>query len=123
MTEELPTMRKMLPAIGLLLLIGCGVNPGQTDEPVDISGRVTHKGDLVNDVTLNLQPTGKGTPAFFPLKNGEFQGKATPGRYTWYISEGAKPGAFKSVPEPYRAGSLDRQIETDEGIKLDLTLE
>jgi hypothetical protein len=109
-------MRKLIPLLGLALLIGCGINPGTNPDQVDITGRVTLPGGkAVTNVTFNLQPTGTGTQAFYPVKNGEFKGKATPGKYTYFISEGASAAAFKTIPAKYRAGSMDRQIDVAAG--------
>jgi hypothetical protein len=115
-------MRKLFP-LAALVLIGCSSDPGKNPEQVDVSGKVTLAGKAVSDVFLNLQPTGSGTEARLPVKNGEFKGKLTPGRYTYYITEDSKrPAAFQAIPEKYRAGSLDRQINIDEG-SLTLTLD
>ena len=87
-------------------------------------GRVTKGGRPVSDVVLNLQPTGDGTQATLPVKGGDFRGSITPGKYTYYISEAnGKTKAFASIPEKYREGSLDRQIEIEKGKSLDLTLD
>ena len=59
-----------------------------------------------------------------PVKGGAFRGSITPGKYTYYISEvSGKTTAFASIPEKYREGSLDRQIEIETGKSLDLTLD
>lgn len=120
-------MRKLMPLIGLAL-VGCGgIDPGKNSDPVEISGRITLAGGQpVSDVTLNLQPTGTGTQATLPVKNGEFKGTVTPGKYTYYFSEGpkgVKPAGFQVIPEKYRAGAMDRQIEIKAGSPLVLNLE
>lgn len=92
-------------------IFGCGYNPGVNPDAVDVEARVTLAGKSVNDVNLNLQPTGTGTQAVIPVKNGVAKGPVTPGKYTYYLSEGKKAASFASVPEKYRAGLLDRQIE------------
>ena len=116
-------MRKWIPLLSLVL-IGCGgVNPGTNPEQVDISGRVTLAGRPVSDVTFNLQATGVGTQAAYPIKGGAFQGKATPGKYTYYISEGTSAAAFKAIPEKYRLGAMDRQIDVSSGSTLNITLD
>jgi hypothetical protein len=109
----------------VLLLGGCGYrDPGKNPDPVEVSGQVTKGGRPVSDVVLNFQPTGDGTQAAVPLKGGAFHGNITPGKYTYFISEvNGKSKAFASIPEKYRAGSLDRQIEIEKGQSLDLTLD
>jgi hypothetical protein len=96
----------------LLLPLGCGsVNPGKTGDPVEIEGRVAIKGQAVDGLTFNLQPTGDGTPMTLPVKKGAVKGTVTPGKYTYFLSEGPARSAFAAVPAKYRAGSMDRQIE------------
>lgn len=115
-------MRKLLPLIAFVL-IGCGINPGTNPDPVDITGTVTLNNKPLSDVTFNLQPTGTGTQAALPVKGGEFKGKVTPGRYTYFISEGTKAAAFKSVPSKYQLGSMDRQVDVAAGTKLEIKLD
>jgi hypothetical protein len=113
----------LLLVVVLLPLVGCKINPGKTSEPVEITGRVTQNGNPVNNVTLNLQPTGKGTQAALPVKNGEIRGSVTPGKYTYYVTESGNPAALKSIPEKYHLGSLDRQVEISSGSTLTITLD
>lgn len=114
-------MRKLLPLLAGVL-IGCG-DVGRNPEPVAVSGSVTLMGKPVSDVTLNLQPTGRGGQAALPVKAGAFQGKVTPGRYTYYISQGAKAASFRAIPEKYHAGALDRQLDVAEGTTLSIALD
>jgi hypothetical protein len=109
----------------VLLIVGCGFkDPGKNPDPVEVSGRVTKGGRPVSDVVLNFQSTGEGTQAAMPVKGGDFRGAITPGKYTYYISEvSGKTTAFAAIPEKYRAGSMDRQIEIESGKPLDLTLD
>jgi hypothetical protein len=109
----------------LLLIAGCGYkDPGKNPEPVEVSGHITKGGKPVSDVVLNFQSTGEGTQAAMPVKGGDFRGTITPGKYTYYISEvGGKAKAFAAIPEKYRAGAMDRQIEIESGKSLDLTLD
>ena len=109
----------------LSFLAGCGYeNPGKQGEPLEITGRVTKGGKAVTDVVLNFQATGEGRQASMPLKNGEFKGSMTPGKYTYFFSEmDGKSKAFVGIPEKYRQGSLDRQIEIGQIKTLDLTLD
>ncbi len=118
-------MRKRIPLLVVVLVgLGCGgVNPGTNPDQVDITGKVTLAGRLVNDVTFNLQATGVGTQAAYPVKAGAFQGKATPGKYTYFISEGTNASAFKAIPEKYRQGAMDRQINVGSGSVLNITLD
>jgi hypothetical protein len=109
-----------------LVLVGCSTNPGKNPDPVEVSGKVTSSGGKpVTDVVLNLQPVGIGGHATATVKNGEFKAAVIPGKYTYFFAEGSKapPAAFRAIPEKYRAGAMDRQIEIKAGTVLDLKLE
>jgi len=115
-------MRKLIPLLGLVL-IGCMRGPGRNPDPVEVSGTVQLAGKPVSDVVLNLQPTGDGGQAAIPVKNGEFRGSVIPGRYTYYFTETRNLTAFRGIPDKYRSGSLDRQIDVTPGANLTLTLD
>jgi hypothetical protein len=104
-------MKKLSWLLLGLVFTGCSgyINPGKNPDPVQISGTVTANGKNVSDVVLNFQPTESGVQAVFPVKNGKYSGSVTPGTYTYYLSEGRSPAAFKSIPESWRAGSMSRQ--------------
>ena len=109
-------MRKLIPLVALVLA-GCGgVNPAKNPDPVEVSGTVQLAGGKpVPDGTLHLQPTGSGGQATLPVKNGRFKGSVMPGKYTWYLASAAR------IPDKYKEGSLDRQIDVAPGAALALT--
>jgi hypothetical protein len=115
-------MRKLIPLLGLVL-IGCSRGSGPNPDPIEVSGTVQLAGKPVTDVVLNLQPTGTGGQAAIPVKNGEFHGSVIPGRYTWYFTETKNLTAYRAIPEKYRAGSMDRQIDISSGAKLTLSMD
>ena len=115
-------MRKLV-FLCALAVFGCGDKVGFNAEPVEVSGRVTMKSRPVTGVVLNLQPTSGGAQAALPLKNGGFRGQVVPGRYTYYITEGASAEAFKAIPEKYHLGDKDRQIELAAGSVLNIALD
>ncbi|MFO0877526.1 MAG: hypothetical protein U0840_09140 [Gemmataceae bacterium] len=118
-------MRKLLPLLGLVLLVGCGgVTPSKTADSVDITGRVTLGGKPVSDVVLNLIPTvAGGQQATLPITNGGFQGKAVPGKYTFLIAEGRNPRAIAAIPQKYLTASADRTLDVAAGASLTITLD
>lgn len=106
-----------------LALFGCSGSGVTTNpDPVDVSGTVKIGGKSVPDAKLHLQPTGAGLPAVLPVNNGNFQGKVTPGKYTYYLST-ADTATAAMIKQKYAEGSMDRQIEVATGKALDLTFE
>ena len=103
---------------------GCGgVSVSPNPEPVDVTFNVTAGGKPVSDVKFNFQPTGDGLPAVVDVKDGSFQWKVTPGKYTWFISPGSKEAAFAAVPAQYHEGALDRQFEISGGESMEFKLD
>lgn len=94
-----------------------------TPAPVDVTGSVKLAGQPLDEGTLNLQPTGPGNPATIPVKKGSFQAKVTPGRYTYFFSEGGSRATFAKIPVGYRAGSMDRQIDVASGSTLEFAIQ
>lgn len=117
-------MRLLLPLLAVVLT-GCGkMMPDANPDPVEVAGRVTLNGKGVSDVTLTLQVTGgTGAMATLPVKNGDAKGSVVPGKYTYFIAEGTNAAAFQKIPNKYRAGAMDRQIEIAAGTTLHITLD
>jgi len=61
--------------------------------------------------------------ATLPVTNGSTKGVVTPGKYTYYLSQASNPAAFEAIPEKFRAGSMDRQIEIKAGGTVDFSFE
>jgi hypothetical protein len=97
-----------------LALAGCGSVP-PTEPEVEVMATVSKGGKPVSDVAINFQPTGLGLPKVIDVKEGAFLTTLVPGTYTYYFTAGKDKGAFDSIPQGYRAGSLDRQIEIASG--------
>ncbi len=109
-------MQRLFVAFGLsVCLMGCGVTVTKNPDPVEINGTVTLGTAPMDKVVLNLQPTGPGLPASVPVTSGGFTTKLTPGKYTYFITEGKSKEEFEKVPKAFREGSMDRQVEISEG--------
>jgi hypothetical protein len=97
-------------ALLILLLAGCGIDPGVTPDAVELKARITWKGKPLTNATLHLQPTSNGAQAALPVRNGEVHAAVVPGQYAYYF-EGANSAITRAIPEHYRAGSLERLVE------------
>ena len=93
--------------------LGCSVSPGTNPDPIEVTGTVTLNGKPVDGIVLNLQPTGTvDGQAVMPVRKGAFTGSAVPGKYTYFFTESSSRSAgLRLIPEPYRSGSLDRQMD------------
>lgn len=107
----------------IVLLCGCGgINPGINPDPVEVTGKVTSGGRPVNDVTLVFHAIKGGVQASVLVRQGQFTRAVVPGTYTYYFTKGASPAGLTSVPEKYRAGDMERQLQITNGCTLDLLL-
>jgi hypothetical protein len=116
-------MRCFVLVLGVMLA-GCGgVSVQEISEPEQFSGQVTQRGQPVSGVVLRFQPIAKGgTEAIVQVKDGKYTATATPGLYTYFFEEGVSPAAYQAIPDAYRHGSLEREIEVT-GDELDLEVE
>jgi hypothetical protein len=60
------------------LPLGCGSGSGPA--PVAMSGTVELDGKPLDDGSITLSGEAGDVPETFPVKNGKFEGKATPGK-------------------------------------------
>jgi hypothetical protein len=116
-------MKKLLPFVLLVAAIGCGVNPGKTADYVDVTGKVTVKGQPVSGVVFHFRPITGGAMRQFTLTNGDFKGQMVPGTYTYYVEEGNNPASFNAIPQKYRTASMDHKIEVAAGSNLQIKLD
>ncbi len=127
------TLRHLTAAALVIVagLTGCGQETPTPGTSVDVTGTVTAGGRPVQDAYVYLHAVGgKAQPIYFKLgTDGSFSGKVIAGEYSWYVTvpDGVKgsdkqkgEAALKSIPEAFRAASLDRKISISDGSKLDL---
>lgn len=102
-------------------LAGCGGDVPEPGDEVQVTGKVpAPSGKSVVGYNIQFQATGgKARQATFPVgADGSFSGPMVKGKYTYYLTPGkgaATEKALESFPEPYRKGSLDRQIDVNGG--------
>jgi hypothetical protein len=119
---------------GVVLVSGCGPkDQAPHDKPSPVTGTINGPdGKPMANVGIYFQPTGNGFPMTFFAENGTFKGDMIPGKYAWSIripesglnaaQQKAAATAYKGVPEKFREGSMDRQIEVkpNDTITIDL---
>jgi hypothetical protein len=114
---------RLLLIVLVTSLMGCGVSVTPNAEPVDVTVEVTSRGKPVDDVTFNLQPIEDGLQASVEVADGSFSAKVTPGRYTYFVSQGKSEATLKQIPEQFLRGSLDRSVEIRESTSLEVALD
>ncbi len=117
------TRRSLLLVVvaAAVALTGCGPTVPDPGEEVQVTGKVpAPAGKSVAGYNIAFQATGgKARQASFPLAaDGSFSGQMMKGKYSYYLTPGkgaATEKALEAFPEPYRQGSLDRQIDVNGG--------
>ncbi len=110
-----------LTLAALAALAGCGGDVPESGEEVQVTGKVpAPPGKSVAGYNIQFQATGgKARQAtFLVAADGSFSGPMVKGKYTYYLTPGkgsATEQALESLPESYRKGSLDRQIDVNGG--------
>jgi hypothetical protein len=105
---------RVVAMLSMMTLVGCGASITPTNEPVEVTIKVTAKGQPVKNVALTLQPLVGGGQAVGDVVNGQLVTSVVPGTYTYYIERGKQPSDLKAIPEAYRVGALDRRLEIKE---------
>jgi hypothetical protein len=108
------TLHSAVLLVSMMTLVGCGASITPTNEPVEVTIKVTAKGQPVKNVALTLQPLVGGGQAVGDVVNGQLVTSVVPGTYTYYIDRGKQPADLKTIPEAYRVGALDRRLEIQE---------
>ncbi len=117
------TRRTSLVAVlvAVVTLTGCGGDVPEPGHEVQVTGKVpAPAGKSVAGFNIQFQATGgKARQATFPVgADGSFSGPIVKGKYTYYLTPGkgaATEKVLESFPEPYRKGSLDRQMDVNGG--------
>lgn len=116
-------MRYAAFAAILAMMVGCGVAVTPNPEPVDIKGTLSLDGKPISDVKINFQPTEIGLPAVVPVNEGKFEWKLTPGKYTWYITQGSSEKTLEGISVEFLEGSMARIIDVKAGQELNFSMD
>ena len=117
-------MRSWIFVIGLLMTIGCGMNPPPLAGPVKVAGKVVASdGKPVGGASINLQPLENGYMKTVDVKtDGTFEVETHEGKYAYFFT--AKAGA-KAVPPQVASlaqASLERTVTVASGRELVINL-
>ena len=90
-------MRSWILVIGLLVTVGCGMNPLPLAGPISVNGKVVASdGKPVGGVSVNLQPLENGYMKTVDVKpDGTFAVETQAGKYAYFFTP--KSGT-KAVP-------------------------
>ena len=113
-TYSVSSIQAAAMLLSMMVLAGCGASITPTNEPVEVTIKVTAKGQPVKNVALTLQPLVGGGQAVGDVVNGQLVTSVVPGTYTYYIDRGKQESDLKAIPEAYRVGALDRRLEIKE---------
>lgn len=114
----------VLAVVGLVGLTGCG-GVGERDAPVAVTATVTGPDGkpLSKNLVVVLQPTGDTLGARLEAKaDGQFTGKAAPGKYTYYVAQAKGDTPPKGIPEKFLTAQAEHTVEVATGKPLTITL-
>lgn len=117
-------MRNWIIVFGLLMTIGCGMNPPPLAGPISVSGKVVaSNGKPVGGVAVNLQPLENGYMKTVDVKpDGTFTVETHEGKYAYFFTP--KAGA-KAVPPQVASlaeANLERTLSVATGRELVINL-
>ena len=114
--------RLLLLSCVLVAMAGCGTPVETVQAPIPVTINVTVDGKPINDVQLTLQPMVNGAQAVGTVLKGEFKAEVIPGVYTYYIDSGKSAADLAKIPDAFRMGSKDRQLELTEAGTFDVSI-
>ncbi|MGL4552514.1 MAG: hypothetical protein ACRC33_15175 [Gemmataceae bacterium] len=113
-------------ALGLVGLVGCGPNSAPRDTTVvDVTATVTGPNGkpLPKTLVVILQPSGDTLGAkLVATEDGKFSGKATPGKYVYFVQMAKSDIPPKGIPVKYTEPSAANIVDVSAGQPLTITL-
>lgn len=120
-------MRNLCVLMLVTMTIGCGSQPGLKSAPVDITGKVSQKGQPLGDVAVTFRPLDKGHEKSLPVKSdGSFEGSLISGTYAYSITQstGANAAtALAKVDPEYLEPNLQRTVTIEPGKEVLIALD
>jgi hypothetical protein len=120
-------MRNLCTLLLITLVVGCGVQPGLKSAPVDITGKVSQKGQPIGDVAVTFQPLDKGHVKSLPVKpDGSFEGSMISGTYAYSITQSTSANAttaLAKVDPQYLEPNLQRTVTIEPGKEVLIALD
>lgn len=120
-------MRNLYALLLITVTVGCGSQPGLKSAPVDITGKVSQKGQPIGDVAVTFQPLDKGHVKSLPVKpDGSFEGSLISGTYAYSITQSTAANtatALAKVDPQYLEPNLQRTVTIEPGKEVLIALD
>jgi hypothetical protein len=120
-------VRNLYAVLLIVTAIGCGSQPGLKSAPVDITGKVSLKGQPIGDVAVTFQPLDQGHVKSMPVKpDGSFEGSLISGTYAYAITQstGANAAtALAKVDPQYLEPNMQRTVTIEPGKEVLIALD
>jgi hypothetical protein len=120
-------MRNFCALLLVALVVGCGMQPGLKSAPVDITGKVSQKGQPIGDVSVTFQPLDKGHMKSLQVKpDGSFEGSLISGTYAYSITQSTGANAttaLAKVDPQYLEANLQRTVTIEPGKEVLIALD
>ena len=117
-------MRNWILIAGLLMTVGCGMNPPPLAGPVSVTGKVVaNDGKPVGGVAVNLQPLENGYMKTVDVKpDGTFEVETHAGKYAYFFTP--KTGTKAVPPQVAKLveANLERTVTVASGQELVINL-
>jgi hypothetical protein len=116
---------KLMILVGLTAAAGCGGVAQRDTTQVDVTATVTGPDGrpLAKTHVIILQPAGDTQGAKLEAKSdGTFSGKATPGRYVYYVKTAGTDVPPKGMAAKFSEPNADNTVEVAAGKPLDIKL-
>jgi hypothetical protein len=117
-------MRSCTIVIGLLMTVGCGMNPPPLAGPVSVNGKVvTSDGKPVGGVAVNLHPLENGYLKTVDVKpDGTFTVETQAGKYAYYFTPKVGTKAMPPQVANLAEANMERTVNVSSGQELVINL-
>ena len=117
-------MRSYVLVFGLLMTLGCGMNPPPLAGPVSVTGKiVASNGKPIGGVAVNLHPLENGYLKTVDVKpDGTFTVETQAGKYAYYFTPKTGTKAVPAQVAKLAEASMERTVNVASGQELVISL-